>query len=79
MLVGLYLYKNEIVAKKRIQMNRLFKVPRFSLLSRPFLNTRFYSHALDPANKTDYSAYVAEWRQHFTECEDDFELGNIYN
>ena len=37
---------------------------------------RSYSsaHPLDPANKSDYDAYVDQWMKHFATVEDDFEL-----
>ena len=51
------------------QMNRLVRLGR---LQRPF--KRFYSAELDPANKSDYAAYVEHWTQHFKTVEEDFEL-----
>ncbi|KAH6585074.1 hypothetical protein BASA50_000379 [Batrachochytrium salamandrivorans] len=44
--------------------------PVASLLPR----RQYSSHELDPANKSEYDAYVQQWMKHFTNLEDDFEL-----
>ncbi|KAJ1560315.1 Cytochrome c oxidase subunit 6 [Cladochytrium tenue] len=50
---------------------------RSSVISRiasPVFVRAYSSHELDPANKNDYDAYVAQWVNHFSTVEDDFEL-----
>lgn len=44
------------------------------LFARSSVRTRFYSSDLDPSNKKDYSAYVSQWKTHFSSLDDSFEL-----
>ncbi len=38
------------------------------------MGARAYSADLDPGNKADYDAYVAQWHRHFKQCGDLYEL-----
>ncbi|XJO70457.1 hypothetical protein BDV3_000131 [Batrachochytrium dendrobatidis] len=52
-----------------------FVAPRATAPMASLLSIRNYaSHELDPANKSEYDAYVQQWMKHFTNVEDDFEL-----
>jgi cytochrome c oxidase subunit 5a len=59
-------------------LRRTTTASRFVTARKQFITPfqpRFYSaHELDPANKKDYDAYVAQWLDHFVKVEDDFEL-----
>ena len=35
---------------------------------------RSYSSDIEPMKKKDYSAYVNQWKTHFIDCQDNFEL-----